>query len=133
MDFKVSRKEKRWQPDGSGVEVLVDNVFDLYPVYGNSIDRNMITDVEMLDGDEEELLDRAMFAVVKQKGADPVDVEDGNRWAQAIIGEVSGVTVMDDVYKSVAVEGPGVRVATETISNNGKPGTAFAVQLVRQQ
>ena len=133
MDFKVSRKEKRWQPDGSGVEVLVDNVFDLYPVYGNSIDRNMITDVEMLDGDEEELLDRAMFAVVKQKGADPVDVEDGNRWAQAIIGEVSGVTVMDDLYKSVAVEGPGVRVATETISNNGKPGTAFAVQLVRQQ
>lgn len=133
MDFKVSRKEKRWQPDGSGVEVLVDNVFDLYPVYGNSIDRNMITDVEMLDDDEEELLDRAMFAVVKQKGADPVDVEDGNRWAQAIIGEVSGVTVMDDVYKSVAVEGPGVRVATETISNNGKPGTAFAVQLVRQQ
>lgn len=133
MDFKVSRKEKRWQPDGSGVEVLVDNVFDLYPVYGNSINRNMITDVEMLDGDEEELLDRAMFAVVKQKGADPVDVEDGNRWAQAIIGEVSGVTVMDDVYKSVAVEGPGVRVATETISNNGKPGTAFAVQLVRQQ
>lgn len=133
MDFKVSRKEKRWQPDGSGVEVLVDNVFDLYPVYGNSIDRNMITDVEMLDGDEEELLDRAMFAVVKQKGADPTDVEDGNRWAQAIIGEVSGVTVMDDVYKSVAVEGPGVRVATETISNNGKPGTAFAVQLVRQQ
>lgn len=133
MDFKVSRKEKRWQPDGSGVEVLVDNVFDLYPVYGNDIDRNMITDVEMLDGDEEELLDRAMFAVVKQKGADPVDIEDGNRWAQAIIGEVSGVTVMDDVYKSVAVEGPGVRVATETISNNGKPGTAFAVQLVRQQ
>lgn len=133
MDFKVSRKEKRWQPDGSGVEVLVDNVFDLYPVYGNSINRNMITDVEMLDGDEEELLDRAMFAVVKQKGADPVDIEDGNRWAQAIIGEVSGVTVMDDVYKSVAVEGPGVRVATETISNNGKPGTAFAVQLVRQQ
>lgn len=133
MDFKVSRKEKRWQPDGSGVEVLVDNVFDLYPVYGNSINRNMITDVEMLDDDEEELLDRAMFAVVKQKGADPVDIEDGNRWAQAVIGEVSGVTVMDDVYKSVAVEGPGVRVATETISNNGKPGTAFAIQLVRQQ
>ena len=130
MDVKVSRKEKRWQPDGSGIEVLVDNIFDLYPVYGNSIDRNMITDVEVLDDPDEELLDRAMFAIVKQKGIDPLDKEDGNRWAEAVLGEISGVTVIDDIYKSVAVEGPGVRVTTETISNKGKPGTAFSVQLV---
>lgn len=130
MDFKVSRKEKRWQPDGTGVEVLVDNIFDLYPVYGNAINKNLITDVEILDDAREELLDRAMFAVVKQKGADPVDIDDGNRWAQAMIGEISSVSVLDDVFKSVAVEGPGVRVATETVSNGGKPGTAFAVELV---
>lgn len=130
MDFKVSRKEKRWQPDGTGVEVLVDNIFDLYPVYGNAINKNLITDVEILDDAREELLDRAMFAVVKQKGADPVDIDDGNRWAQTMIGEISSVSVLDDVFKSVAVEGPGVRVATETVSNGGKPGTAFAVELV---
>jgi len=59
-----------------------------------------------------------------------VDIDDGNRWAQAMIGEISSVSVLDDVFKSVAVEGPGVRVATETVSNGGKPGTAFAVELV---
>lgn len=130
MDVKVSRKEKRYQPNGEGVEVLVDNIFDLYPVYGNKANPNQITDVEILDDPQEELLDRAMFAVVKQRGADPCDPEDGNRWAQAMLGEISGVLVIDDIYNSVAVEGPGVRVATETVSNGGKPGTAFAVQLV---
>lgn len=130
MDVKVSRKEKRYQPNGEGVEVLVDNIFDLYPVYGNKVNPNQITDVEILDDPQEELLDRAMFAVVKQRGADPCDPEDGNRWAQAMLGEISGVLVIDDIYNSVAVEGPGVRVATETVSNGGKPGTAFAVQLV---
>jgi len=131
MDVKVSRKEKRWQPDGTGVEVLVDNIFDLYPVYGNALNRDLITDVEVIDDEEEELLDRAMFAVVKQRGADPCDPSDGNRWAEAMIGEVASVGVLDDVYKSVAAEGPGVRLAVNTVNNGGKPGTAFAVELVK--
>lgn len=130
MDFKVSRKETRYQPDGSGVMVLTDNVFDLYPVYGNPINTQMITDVEMLDNPREELIDRAMFALIKQRGADPVSPSDGNRWAEALIGEVSGVTVIDDIYKSVSVEGAGVRVSTDSIAKNGKAGTAFKIEIV---
>jgi hypothetical protein len=88
MDIKVSRKETRIFPDGPK-EVLVDNVFDLYPVFGDDplydgldnisdLDRkNMIMDVEILDGDRIELLDRAMFALVKQRGMDPVEPQDG--------------------------------------------------------
>jgi hypothetical protein len=126
MDVKVSRKEARMQPEGL-VEVLVDNVFDLYPICaddprydGQDIyigqdrvseqDRkNIIMDIETVDGDRAELLDRAMWAVVKQRGGDPVEPDDGIQWAEAILGEVITPVIIQQVRSSVGEEGPGVR------------------------
>jgi hypothetical protein len=131
MDVKVSRKEVRMQPEGP-VEVLVDNVFDLYPVCADDTryegqdiyighdrvlgqDRkNIVMDVEMLDGDREELLDRAMWAVVKQRGGDPVEPDDGVQWAEAVMGEVIAPVIIQQVQASVGEEGPGVRVVPAT-------------------
>jgi hypothetical protein len=146
MDFKVSRKETRLQPEGP-VEVLVDNVFDLYPVYGNDPryagqaiyigqdrvseqDRkNIIMDVETINGNRAELLDRAMFALVKQRGGDPVEPDDGIQWAEAVIGEVIAPVIIQQVHAAVAEEGPGVRVVPGAVVNNGKENLVFKVEL----
>jgi hypothetical protein len=146
MDVKVSRKEARMQPEGP-VEVLVDNIFDLYPIYANDPryegqdiytgqgrvseqDReNLIMDVEILDGDRAELLDRAMFALVKQRGMDPVEPQDGVQWAEAVIGEVIAPIIIQQVHASVSEEGPGVRAVPGTVVNNGKENLIFKIEL----
>jgi hypothetical protein len=127
MDLKVSRKEKRMQPQGM-VEVLVSNVFDLYPIY-SPVDENLVMDVEMLDDDEIELLDRALFATVKQRGSDPVDAADGIQWAEAILGEVPVPAIMLQVQAAVQAEGPGVRVVFDTLNANGKQYFQYSVKL----
>jgi hypothetical protein len=146
VDFKVSRKETRMQPEGP-VEVLADNVFDLYPVYaddprydGQDIyigqervseqDRkNIIMDVETVEGDRAELLDRAMWALVKQRGGDPVEPGDGVQWAEAVIGEVVAPVIIQQVRASVSEEGPGVRVVPGTVSGNGRESLVFKIEL----
>jgi hypothetical protein len=140
MDVKVSRKENRMLPDGPK-EVLVDNVFDLYPVFGDDpfydgldnisdLDRkNMIMDVEILEGDRVELLDRAMFALVKQRGMDPVEPQDGVQWAEAVIGEVIAPVIIQQVHTSVSEEGPGVRAVPGTVVHNGKENLIFKIEL----
>jgi hypothetical protein len=146
MDIKVSRKETRLQPDGP-VEVLVDNIFDLYLICaddhrydGQDIyigqdriseqDReNIIMDVETVDGDRAELLDRSMWAVVKQRGGDPVEPDDGNQWAEAVMGEVIASVIVQQVHTSVGEEGPGVRAVPGTVVSNGKENLVFKVEL----
>ena len=127
MDIKISVKERRLQPDGP-VDVLLDNIFDLYPVFDPE-DGNRITDIEVLDDDREELLDRAMFAVVKQRGLDPIEPEDGNQWEEYLLGEVEAPTVMQQVMTAVAREGPGVRIVPETVQSGGTSYTVFNIKL----
>jgi hypothetical protein len=147
MDFKVSRKETRLFPNGPA-QVLVSNVFDIYPVFGNdkryqggsdlaeyletlqSEEReNLIVDVEILDDPREELLDRALFALVKQRGQNPVDPQDGVQWAEAVIGEVIAPVIIRQVHTSVSEEGPGVRAVPGTVVNRGKENLIFKIEL----
>jgi len=146
MDFKVSRKERRWQPDGP-IDILVNNICDLYPIFANDPryvnqdiqmgqdtitdqDReNIIMDVEMLDNDRAELLDRAMFALMKQRGADPVEPDDGIQWAEAVIGEVPSPSILQQTSSSVSEEGPGVRAVADVIKNGSKQNLIFKVEL----
>ncbi len=124
MDIRVSRKEKMYQKDGA-VEVLKDGIFELYPVFGNALDENIITDIEILNNDEEELLDRALFALVKQRGLDPLAPDEGIPWSEAIIGEIPSPIIITLIQQAVQSEGPGVRVTPSTT----KAGTSFKIEL----
>jgi len=146
MDFKVSRKEQRIYKDGP-VEVLTDNTIDLFPVFGSDSrfinqdiyigqdkitgqDRdNIIMDVEILDNDRAELLDRSMFAVMWQRGTDPVEPNYGIQWAEALIGDVPPTAIMQQVDKSVREEGPGVQVTPFIVKNGSKENLAFKINL----
>lgn len=126
MDFKVSRREQRLQPGGPA-EVLLDNTCDLYPVFDET-DPDLIVDVEILDGDRTELLDRAMFAMVKQRGLDPLEAGDGVQWAEYVIGEIAAPVILRQVVSAVGREGPGVRVSVDTVRSGGASHTTFKIE-----
>jgi hypothetical protein len=127
VDIKVSRREQRFQPDGP-VEVLLDNTCDLYPIFDEG-DEDLIVDVEFLDDDQAELLDRAMFAAVKQRGLDPLDPDDGIQWAEYAIGDVVAPVILQQATTAVGKEGPGVRIALDTVRAGGVDYTTFTIKL----
>jgi hypothetical protein len=111
------------QPNGPA-EVLLDNVCELFPIFDED-DEDLIVDVEILDDERAELLDRAAFAAIKQRGLDPLDPQSGTQWAEHILGEVSAPVIMQQVAASVAREGPGVKM--EAGSQAGR--ITFAINL----
>ena len=132
MDVKISLKERRLLPEGPA-DVLLDHVFDLYPVFASTDDPNLITDIEVLDNENEERLDRAMFAVLKQRGLDPVEPEDGNQWEEYFLGEITAPVLIQQITSTAARKGGGVRVTPETVRNGGKSYTVFTIKLTGSQ
>jgi len=128
MDVKVSRKELRLQPGSTGTEVLMSDIFDFYPIFSAS-DPNTIMDIEILDDPRTELLDRAMFAVIKQRGGDPLSLQDGSQWEESLLGEISVTTLLAQVHAAVLQEGPGVQSSFNTSLVNGKEYLSVSVSL----
>jgi hypothetical protein len=137
VDIKISNKEKRTYSDGVA-EVLLSNACDLYPIFGdnpiyndqniivnqrlitNEARKNVIMDIEILNNDKIEQLDRATFAVMKQRGADPLELRDGIQWAELILGEIPYFIGLSQVQKAVAEEGTGVRSTMYTTKKGSK-------------
>lgn len=127
MDVSVSRKIPRYQPSGN-VLVLVSNVSDLYPVFSKD-DENLITDIEMLDDDREELLDQGMWAVLKQRGLDPLSPLDGNQYEECILGDITPVELTMQIMMSVLKVGPGVKVSFSSYVSGGREKLLAEVSL----
>jgi hypothetical protein len=127
MDVLTSRKITRNQGTGL-VQVVMSNVSDLYPIFadGNEL---VIADIEMLDDPRKELLDRSMWAILKQRGADPLDIGDGNQIEECIMGEISAVALIGQIAASVVAEGPGVQSSFGTTRSGGKEYLTIAITL----
>lgn len=134
MDVKTSRKEIVAQPvPGSQIMILVPDVFDIFPVFDGT-DPTLIVDLEMLNDDREELLDRAMFATVRQRGQDPVNPSQGIQWSEAVLGEVSVPAIMGQLNAAVSQQGPGVQVTFSTVKGaQGQDLFSFALSLTNSQ
>ena len=148
MDFLISKKETRYQPEGA-VDIIVDNICDLYAVFADSPQfagedvyvnnklaslaerKNLIMDVEILDDERKELLDRATFAMMKQRGQCPIEAQDGIQWAEALLGEMPTPIIINQVRAAVREEGADVQVTTSTIrSESGGENLVFKLNLV---
>jgi hypothetical protein len=128
MDLKVSLKETRLQPSGP-VDVLVSDVFDIYPVY-DLVDPNLITGAQFLEDDRAEVLDRALSATVWQRGQDPVNPEVGIQWAEAILGEIAAPVIIRQLQDAVNAEGPGIRVTFDTVMRGSRPHMTYKLELL---
>lgn len=123
MDFKVSNKETRYQPtQGETFDVLVDDVFDFYPVFSEE-DPNEILDFETLTTEIADIQQGALYAILRQRGSDPVDLERGVRWSSAVMGEIMGEALITDIK----IESQRVSTAVSIVFDTYKDseGTSF--------
>ena len=112
MDAYVYTKETVKQPQGAE-EIYVPNTIDLHVI----LDGDTITGIEIVDGDEE-VKQACALATIWQLGNDPLS-DDGNRWAELLVGEINIVQIMEDLTESVHAVSASVSVnfGTETASD----------------
>lgn len=116
MDFKVYTKEEVEQP--SGTETIISpNIIDIYPVITEENDTEILSNAEILT-DEKDILEQAVaLATIWQKGQDPLDLEQGVRWSEALLSEINVLQLMEDITKAVSAVTPSVTVVFDTVED----------------
>lgn len=126
MDIKLSEKVAMYQPNGP-VDVLVDGVFDFYlKEHIDEFGQKWIDDLETLDGMDEEQ-DRVMFAILRQRGQDPISPGEGVQWAEAMMSEIPVPLLMSQITDAAANESSYVNVGFTSIIVDGKPQLSIAI------
>lgn len=128
MDLKVYTKEEVKQPNGNNEWFYVPNIIDIYPIL--SEDERSLNGAEIIEGaDETEQM--CALATIWQKGLDPVDVDVGVRWSEALLEEINVVQLMEDIMNAVAEITPSVTVVFDTITDaNGNEFLTYKLQAV---
>ena len=74
---------------------------------------------EILEDDSRELLEQqCALATIWQRGLDPLDLEDGIRWSEAILEELSCLQLIQDIIDAVASVTSSVKVVFDTIEDD---------------
>ncbi len=131
MDVKVYKKETVKQPSGTSY-VISPNIIDLYPIITkDENDNETISGAEELT-DEGALVEQACaLATIWQKGLDPLDLEEGIRWSEAILEEINVVQLMEDITNAVAEITPTVEVVFNTVTDdNGNSYLQYTLKAV---
>ena len=131
MDVKVYKKETVKQPSGTSY-VISPNIIDLYPIITkDENDNEIISGAEELT-DEDALIEQACaLATIWQKGLDPLDLEEGIRWSEAILEEINVVQLMEDITNAVAEITPTVEVVFNTVTDgNGNSYLQYTLKAV---
>ena len=121
MDVRISEKETMYQPSGNGaVEVLVDGIFDFFPVEStDDTGQVWIDNIEILDDFLTEEKDRVIFSVLRQRGQDPIKPSEGIPWAEMLLGEIPVPLLMQMIADAAIAESGYVNVGFETIVVDG--------------
>lgn len=126
MDVKVYKKEEVLQPEGSEY-VYVPDVIDIIPEYSESNEQQLIS-CEIVTG-KEEVEQSCALATIFQRGLDPLDMEDGIRWSEAILGETSVIQLMDDITNAVEKTSTAVTVVFDTVTDkNGNSYLTYSLK-----
>ena len=130
MDLRVYTKEDVWQPEGL-ISVLKPDIIDIHPVTSEDEDHQVwLEDAEVLsDGNRNLTMQQCALATIWQRGLDPLEPDDGIRWAQALLGEVSAVALMQDIEYAVEDETTAVRVVFSTMTDaDGNPYLTYTLK-----
>ena len=77
---------------------------------------------DILEDDSKELLEQeCSLATIWQRGLDPLDLEDGIMWSEAILEELSCLQLIQDITEAVARVTTSVQVVFDTVEGeNGQ-------------
>lgn len=116
MDLKVYKKEEVSQPSGTEY-ILTPDVIDLYPIITtDSLGNEKLSNAEILTETNEEIEQLASLSAIWQKGQDPLDLDVGVRWSEALLGEINALQLMEDIRNAVAEVTPTVEVIFDTVT-----------------
>ena len=117
MDVKVYTKEAVRQPSGTEY-VISPNIIDIYPeISKDANDNEILTGADILTEDNDVIEQACSLATIWQKGQDPLDTDIGNRWSEAMLGEINVVQLMEDLTNAVAEITPTVEVVFSTVTD----------------
>lgn len=121
MDVKVYKKEEVLQPQGSEY-VYVPNVIDIIPDIEVIDGVETITGCTTLEDTSRDLLEQqCALATIWQRGLDPLDLNDGIRWSEAILEELSCLQLIQDIIDAVASVTSAIKVVFDTVEDeNGQ-------------
>lgn len=128
MDFKVYTKEEVKQPSGTAY-IVTPNIIDIYPET-NSEDTSLLN-AEILTSESDVLEQECALATIWQRGLDPLDLDDGIRWSEALLGEINIVQLQVDIAEAVANVTDTVTVVFDVVTDdNGNQYMTYTLQAV---
>lgn len=116
MDFKVYTKEEVKQP--SKTETIISpNIIDIHPVITEQNGEEVLCNAALVT-DEKDILEQAVaLATIWQKGLDPLDLNQGVRWGEALLSEINALQLMEDITNAVRAVTPSVTVVFDTVTD----------------
>lgn len=134
MDLKVYKKETVSQPSGAE-DIYVPSVIDIYPIIDESSGTKVLTGAEILseiNGQTQECVEQACsLATIWQRGLDPLDLTDGNRWSELYLNEINVIQIMEDLTASVENVSPSVTIEFDTVEGaDGKTYFSYKLKVV---
>jgi hypothetical protein len=131
MDVQVYKKERVIQPQGAE-NVYVPNVIDIIPdIHTDSLGNEVLYGATLLEEDNDIIEQMCGLATIWQKGLDPLDLENGIRWSEALLEEINVVQLMEDLTNAVAEITPTVDVVFDTVTGaNGEQYLKYTLKAV---
>lgn len=116
MDVKVYEKEEVLQPSGNE-SVYVPDVIDIIPEIEEVEGQKILKGCKVIK-DKDMLEQQCALATIFQMGLDPVDLNDGIRWSEAILEEISSLQLIQDIIDAVARVTSAVSVVFDTVEDD---------------
>lgn len=113
MDFKVYTKEEVRQPTGTE-SIISPNVIDIYPSFTVKEGKEILSGAELLEEEKDIIEQSVSLSTIWQKGLDPLDLEQGVRWSEALLSEINALQLMEDITNAVNAVTPSVTVTFDT-------------------
>lgn len=90
-----------------------------------------LVNAEVLDDDTKELtVQECALASIWQKGLDPVELEHGIRWTEAIHGEINPLQLISDINDAIKEVSLGASVTMDTVEGtNGQEYLTFNLNI----
>ena len=125
MDLKVYKKEEVAQP--SGIEnIYVPDIIDIYPDFTDDV----LVNASIVE-EQDELEQAGALATIWQKGLDPLDEDNGIRWSEVMLGEVSVLEIMEDITITLSELSTAIQVEFDTILDSaGKSYLSYKIKVV---
>lgn len=95
-----------------------------------TLTEEQIANCELVEG-KDELEQQCALATIYQKGLDPLELDDGIQWSEAILEEISSLQLIQDIIDAVAKVSTAIKVVFDVVEDdNGNSFLSYKLEEV---